>query len=44
MVVVRRRPYEDSDAGTAAVYEQGAPPEQLWAGLRRFWSKQAGPA
>jgi glyoxylase-like metal-dependent hydrolase (beta-lactamase superfamily II) len=39
--LTRRRTYDESDEGTAAVYEQGAPPEQLWAGLRRFWQRQA---
>jgi glyoxylase-like metal-dependent hydrolase (beta-lactamase superfamily II) len=29
-----------ADAETAAVYEQAAPPEQLWLGLRRYWEKQ----
>ena len=42
--LVRRRTYEDSDSATAAVYEQGAPPEQLWAGLRRYWGKRGGHA
>jgi glyoxylase-like metal-dependent hydrolase (beta-lactamase superfamily II) len=37
-----------SDPATAAVFEQGAPVEQLWAGLRRYWLKlreeaEAGP-
>jgi glyoxylase-like metal-dependent hydrolase (beta-lactamase superfamily II) len=28
------------DPATAAVFEQGAPVEQLWAGLRRYWLKR----
>ncbi len=31
--------YVDSD--TAAAYEQAAPPEQLYAGLERYWRKRA---
>jgi glyoxylase-like metal-dependent hydrolase (beta-lactamase superfamily II) len=30
-----------SDHETAAVFEVGAPVEQLWLGLRRYWQKQA---
>jgi hypothetical protein len=29
------------DAETAAAYEQAAPPEQLYAGLERYWRKRA---
>lgn len=29
------------DAEVAAAYEQAAPPEQLYAGLRRYWEKRA---
>jgi glyoxylase-like metal-dependent hydrolase (beta-lactamase superfamily II) len=29
------------DADTAAAYEQAAPPEQLYAGLERYWRKRA---
>jgi glyoxylase-like metal-dependent hydrolase (beta-lactamase superfamily II) len=31
---------ESCDPETAAVFEQGAPREQLWSGLRRYWLKQ----
>jgi glyoxylase-like metal-dependent hydrolase (beta-lactamase superfamily II) len=31
---------ESCDAETTAVFEQGAPREQLWSGLRRYWQKQ----
>jgi len=37
---VTRRTRESSAAETLAVFEAGAPVEQLWAGLRRFWLKQ----
>jgi glyoxylase-like metal-dependent hydrolase (beta-lactamase superfamily II) len=37
---VRRRIRLATDAETAAVYEQAAPPDQLWLGLRRYWQKQ----
>jgi glyoxylase-like metal-dependent hydrolase (beta-lactamase superfamily II) len=37
---VERWTREACDPETAAVYEQGAPPEQLWLGLRRYWQKQ----
>lgn len=30
--------------GTAAAYTQAAPPEQLYAGLARYWQKRAGTA
>ena len=30
-----------SDTGTAASFIQAAPPEQLYAGLRRYWDKKA---
>jgi glyoxylase-like metal-dependent hydrolase (beta-lactamase superfamily II) len=29
------------DSDTAAAYEQAAPPEQLYAGLERYWRKRA---
>jgi glyoxylase-like metal-dependent hydrolase (beta-lactamase superfamily II) len=29
------------DSDTAAAYEQAAPPEQLYAGLERYWQKRA---
>jgi hypothetical protein len=29
------------DAETAAAYEQAAPPEQLYAGLERYWRKRS---
>jgi glyoxylase-like metal-dependent hydrolase (beta-lactamase superfamily II) len=29
------------DPATAAAYEQAAPPEQLYAGLERYWRKRA---
>jgi glyoxylase-like metal-dependent hydrolase (beta-lactamase superfamily II) len=31
---------DSCDPDTAAVFEQGAPREQLWSGLRRYWLKQ----
>jgi glyoxylase-like metal-dependent hydrolase (beta-lactamase superfamily II) len=31
---------EASDPATLAVFEQGAAVDQLWQGLRRYWSKQ----
>ncbi len=31
---------DSTDAETAAVFEVGAPVEQLWAGLERYWQKQ----
>jgi glyoxylase-like metal-dependent hydrolase (beta-lactamase superfamily II) len=31
---------ESCDPETAAVFEQGAPREQLWSGLRRYWLKR----
>jgi glyoxylase-like metal-dependent hydrolase (beta-lactamase superfamily II) len=31
---------ESTDAETAAVFEAGAPVEQLWLGLRRYWQKR----
>jgi glyoxylase-like metal-dependent hydrolase (beta-lactamase superfamily II) len=30
----------ETDSETAAVFEAGAPAEQLWLGLRRYWVKQ----
>src|SRR3989442_8596213 len=35
-----RRTRESSDFETAAVFEVGAPVEQLWLGLRRYWQKR----
>jgi glyoxylase-like metal-dependent hydrolase (beta-lactamase superfamily II) len=35
----RRRVREKRDSETASVYEQAAPPEQLWLGLKRYWEK-----
>jgi glyoxylase-like metal-dependent hydrolase (beta-lactamase superfamily II) len=37
---VKRRTRLAADPETAAVYEQAAPPEQLWLGLRRYWEKE----
>jgi glyoxylase-like metal-dependent hydrolase (beta-lactamase superfamily II) len=31
---------ESTDSETAAVFEVGAPVEQLWLGLRRYWQKR----
>jgi glyoxylase-like metal-dependent hydrolase (beta-lactamase superfamily II) len=31
---------DSCDPETAAVFEQGAPRQQLWSGLRRYWQKQ----
>ena len=38
---VREEIAEHVDADTAAAYEQAAPPEQLYAGLERYWRKRA---
>jgi len=38
---VRAEIAERVDAETAAAYEQAAPPEQLYAGLERYWRKRA---
>jgi glyoxylase-like metal-dependent hydrolase (beta-lactamase superfamily II) len=38
---VRAEVAEHVDAETAAAYEQAAPPEQLYAGLDRYWRKRA---
>lgn len=38
---VGRITHESTDAETAAVLEAGAPVEQLWLGLRRYWQKHA---
>ncbi len=38
---VRKEIAEHVDSGTAAAYEQAAPPEQLYAGLARYWRKRA---
>jgi len=38
---VDRRTREAAGVETAAVFEVGAPVEQLWLGLRRYWQKRA---
>jgi glyoxylase-like metal-dependent hydrolase (beta-lactamase superfamily II) len=38
---VRQEIAEHVDPDTAAAYEQAAPPEQLYAGLERYWRKRA---
>jgi glyoxylase-like metal-dependent hydrolase (beta-lactamase superfamily II) len=38
---MRRRAAEASRDGSAAVLEVGAPIEQTWAGMRRYWVKRA---
>jgi glyoxylase-like metal-dependent hydrolase (beta-lactamase superfamily II) len=38
---VNRRTREGSDPETAAVFEVGAPVDQMWLGLRRYWQKRA---
>jgi glyoxylase-like metal-dependent hydrolase (beta-lactamase superfamily II) len=38
---VREEIAERVDSDTAAAYEQAAPPEQLYAGLERYWRKRA---
>ncbi|HEY4829619.1 MAG TPA: MBL fold metallo-hydrolase [Solirubrobacteraceae bacterium] len=38
---VRSEIGERVDAETAAAYEQAAPPDQLYAGLERYWRKRA---
>jgi glyoxylase-like metal-dependent hydrolase (beta-lactamase superfamily II) len=38
---VRTEIAEHVDVETAAAYEQAAPPEQLYAGLERYWRKRA---
>jgi glyoxylase-like metal-dependent hydrolase (beta-lactamase superfamily II) len=37
---VRAEVAERMDSETAAAYEQAAPPDQLYAGLERYWRKQ----
>lgn len=37
---VRARIARATDPVTAAHYEQGAPPDQLWLGLRRYWERR----
>jgi hypothetical protein len=37
---VDRRTREAAGVDTAAVFEVGAPVEQLWQGLRRYWRKR----
>ncbi|MGI8920196.1 MAG: MBL fold metallo-hydrolase [Solirubrobacteraceae bacterium] len=41
---LREQIAEGCDAGTAAVFQQAAPAEQLYLGLRRYWDQQAGAA
>jgi hypothetical protein len=38
---VDRRTREAAGVETAGVFEAGAPVEQLWQGLRRYWRKRA---
>jgi hypothetical protein len=38
---VRDEIAEHVDSDTAAAYEQAAPPDQLYAGLERYWRKRA---
>jgi glyoxylase-like metal-dependent hydrolase (beta-lactamase superfamily II) len=38
---VRSEISQHVDADTAAAYEQAAPPDQLYAGLERYWRKRA---
>jgi glyoxylase-like metal-dependent hydrolase (beta-lactamase superfamily II) len=38
---VRAEIAQHVDADTAAAYEQAAPPEQLYAGLERYWRKRS---
>jgi len=38
---VRSEVAERVDSETAAAYEQAAPPDQLYAGLERYWRKRA---
>jgi glyoxylase-like metal-dependent hydrolase (beta-lactamase superfamily II) len=37
---INRRTREGSDPETAAVFEVGAPVDQMWLGLRRYWQKR----
>jgi glyoxylase-like metal-dependent hydrolase (beta-lactamase superfamily II) len=37
---VKRQTRLSADGETVIAYEQAAPPEQLWLGLRRYWEKQ----
>ena len=41
VVGVRQEIAEHVDSETAAAYQQAAPPEQLYAGLDRYWRKRA---
>jgi glyoxylase-like metal-dependent hydrolase (beta-lactamase superfamily II) len=41
VAMVRRAIEEDAEPGTEAAYIQAAPPEQLYAGLDRYWRKRA---
>jgi glyoxylase-like metal-dependent hydrolase (beta-lactamase superfamily II) len=41
VAAVRGEIAEHVDSDTAAAYEQAAPPEQLYAGLDRYWRKRA---
>jgi glyoxylase-like metal-dependent hydrolase (beta-lactamase superfamily II) len=38
---IRREIEADTEPAIAAAYTQAAPPEQLYAGLERYWSKRA---
>jgi glyoxylase-like metal-dependent hydrolase (beta-lactamase superfamily II) len=38
---IKRITREGSDAETTAIFQVGAPVEQLWQGLKRYWQKQA---
>jgi glyoxylase-like metal-dependent hydrolase (beta-lactamase superfamily II) len=41
VAAVREEIAQHVDSDTAAAYEQAAPPEQLYAGLERYWRKRA---
>jgi glyoxylase-like metal-dependent hydrolase (beta-lactamase superfamily II) len=38
---IREEIRADAEPGAADAYEQAAPPEQLYAGLKRYWRKRA---
>ena len=38
---IKRRTREAAGDETASVFEVGAPVEQRWQGLRRYWQKRA---
>jgi hypothetical protein len=40
---MQREIAESANAEIAAAYTQAAPPEQLYAGLRRYWDKNGKP-